>query len=80
LSLGVYDYKGSPAVGVFYSGEQVGSIGKDDLPGVLEAFPRYEKVESYDVTGGFQLEDGDRANLGLDIAVYFKKAACVSVR
>lgn len=75
FSLREYEYKGEPAVGVFFDEEQVGNIGKDDLRRVLSQIARFEKVEAYDVTGGFKYEDsGDRANYGLDIAVYFKKS------
>lgn len=75
LSLRLFEFEGKPAVGVYYDGEQVGNISKDDLPRVLPQIERYDKVEAYDVTGGFELEDGGgSANLGLEIAVYFKKA------
>ena len=55
--------------------EQVGSISTGDLKRALSQIDRFERVESYDVTGGFVYEDsdGERANYGLDIAVYFKK-------
>ena len=88
FSLRKYDFEGKPAVGVFYGEEQVGSISTGDLKralsqidrferveSYLSQIDRFERVESYDVTGGFVYEDsdGERANYGLDIAVYFKK-------
>ena len=75
FSLRKYEYEGKPAVGVFYGEEQVGSISTGDLKRALSQIDRFERVESYDVTGGFVYEDsdGERANYGLDIAVYFKK-------
>ena len=76
FSLRRFEFEGEPAVGVYFDGEQVGSIGKGDLPRVLPQIERFDKVEAYDVTGCFELEHGDggRASYGLDIAVYFKKA------
>ena len=75
FSLRPFEYKGEPAVGVYYDEEQVGNISRDDLPRVLPQMECFDKVEAYDVTGGFKYEDSDdRASYGLDIAVYFKKA------
>lgn len=77
FSLREYDYEGEPAVGVFYNGEQVGNIAKGaDLSRALEQIDRFDRVEAYEVTGGFKYDDdsGDRASYGLEIAVYFKKA------
>lgn len=76
FSLREYDHEGKPAVGVFYGEEQVGNIATGDLKRALSQIDRFERVESYDVTGGFEYEesDGERANYGLDIAVYFKKS------
>ena len=75
FSLREYEHEGKPAVGVFYGEEQVGNISTGDLKRALSQIDRFERVESYDVTGGFEYEDsdGERANYGLDIAVYFKK-------
>ena len=68
FSLEVYDFEGEPAVGVFYHGEQVGNIAKKDLPVVLPLMDRYAGLSDFAITGG-----GDK--YGLEIAVYFKKAA-----
>ena len=69
-----FEYKGERAVGVYFRGEQVGSIAREDLHKALAQIDRFDKVSDYEVTGGFKLDNGDRANYGLDIAVYFKKA------
>lgn len=74
FSLKKYDYEGKPAVGVFYGEEQVGNISTGDLKRALSQIERFDKVESYDVTGGFKMDDGESASFGLDIAVYFKKS------
>ena len=63
-----YEFEGEPAVGVFYNGEQVGNIAKKDLPVVLPLMDRYAGLSDFAITGG-----GDK--YGLEIAVYFKKAA-----
>ena len=74
FSLRKYDFEGKPAVGVFYGDEQVGSISTRDLKRALSQIDRFDKVETYEVIGGYKMEDGSRASYGLDIAVYFKKA------
>lgn len=74
MTLREFDYKGERAVGVYFRGEQVGSIAREDLKKVLSQIERFDKVVDYEVTGGFALESGDRARYGLNIAVYFKKA------
>lgn len=68
-----FEYKGERAVGVYFRGEQIGSIAREDLHKALAQIDRFDKVSDYEVTGGFKLDNGDRANYGLDIAVYFKK-------
>lgn len=67
FSLEVYDYESSPAVGVFYNGEQVGNISRSELPALLPRMERYAGFSDFAVTGG-----GD-VKRGLEIAVYFKK-------
>lgn len=74
FTLREFEYKGERAVGVYFRGEQVGSIAREDLHKALAQIDRFDKVDVYEVTGGFEREDGERANYGLDIAVYFKKA------
>ena len=69
-----FEYKCERAVGVYFRGEQIGSIAREDLHKALAQIDRFDKVSDYEVTGGFKLDNGDRANYGLDIAVYFKKA------
>lgn len=74
FTLREFDYRGERAVGVYFRGERLGSIAREDLHKVLEQIDRFDKVDDYEVTGGFAREDGERANYGLDIAVCFKKA------
>lgn len=73
FALSEFEYKGERAVGVYFRGEQVGSIAREDLHKALAQIDRFDKVSDYEVTGGFKLDNGDRTNYGLDIAVYFKK-------
>mgnify|MGYP006907951152 CR=1 FL=1 len=67
LSLGVYDYEGSPAVGLYYNGEQVGNISRSDLKEILPLMERYERIRFYEILGG------DGMNYGIVITVYFCK-------
>lgn len=62
------DYEGQPAFAVFTNGEQVGFIGKDDIPAVLERWDKYEEVTEFSVFGG-----GPGKSYGMDIRVQFKR-------
>ena len=46
------EYEGEPAFAVYADEEQVGFIGRDDIPEVLERWDRYRRVKSFEVRGG----------------------------
>lgn len=74
FTLREFEHEGERAVGVHFRGEKVGNIAREDLKKAFSQIDRFDKVDDYEVTGGFTLESGERAHYGLNIAVNFKKA------
>ena len=65
----VYDFEGSPAIGLYVNGdenEQIGNIPAESVPEVLPLMDRFERAD-YDVYGG-----GDKS-YGCVVFLYFKK-------
>ena len=60
-----YEHEGEPAFAVYANEEQVGNIGKENIPEILERWDRYRRVRSFDIRGG-----GD-FNYGMVICVEF---------
>lgn len=68
-----YDFEGSPAVGVYANGEQVGNVPKDNLAFVLTNFDRIKSVYHAEVTGGGETDDGKKINFGCKITLCLSK-------
>lgn len=67
IRLEKYEFEGEPAFAVYTNNEQIGNIGKDDIPFLLERWDRYREVTEFSISGG-----GDR-NFGIEISVKFSR-------
>lgn len=54
------EYEGEPAFAVYANEEQVGYIGKENIPEVLERWERYRGVKSFEIVGGGEFHYGMR--------------------
>ena len=63
-----YDFEGSPAVGVYANGEQIGNVPKDGLTFVLSCIDSISNV-SAKIYGGGQSESGENINFGAEITI-----------
>lgn len=63
-----YEYEGEPAFSVWANEEQVGNIGRDDIPQLLSLWDSYDSVTDFSVYGG-----GEGRSYGMQITVRFKK-------
>lgn len=68
-----YDFEGSPAVGVYANGEQVGNVPKDKLPHVLDCWDRIKSVYHAEVYGGGTDDSGSPMNFGCEITLCIGK-------
>ena len=68
IRLEQYEYEGKPAFSVWANDEQVGNIGKDDIPNLLSLWERYDSVTEFTVYGG-----GEGRSYGMKIMVRFTK-------
>lgn len=67
-----YDFEGSPAIGVYANGEQIGNVPKDDVSFVLPLLDRITKI-SVNVSGGGQTEGGENINFGATVTITYTK-------
>ena len=65
-----YEYEGEPAFSVWANDEQVGNIGRGDIPQLLGLWDQYDAVTDFSVYGG-----GEGRSYGMEITVRFKKKA-----
>lgn len=63
-----YEFEGSPAVGVYANGEQIGNVPKDGLTFVLSCIDCISNV-SAKIYGGGQSEIGENINYGAEITI-----------
>lgn len=63
-----YEYEGEPAFSVWANDEQVGNIGRDDIPRLLNIWEQYDSVTDFSVYGG-----GEGRSYGMEIIVRFTK-------
>ncbi len=68
-----YDFEGSPAVGVYANGEQIGNVPKEHLSFVLDNWDRIRSVYHAEVYGGGQDEEGSAINFGCEITLALNK-------
>lgn len=68
-----YDFEGSPAVGVYADGEQIGSVPKEKLSFVLDNWDRIKSVYHTEITGGGEAEDGESLNYGCEVTLCLSK-------
>ena len=71
-SLRKYDFEGSPAIGIYANGEQIGNVPKDDVSDVLPLLDRITKI-SVNVSGGGQTESGENINFGANVTITYTK-------
>lgn len=71
-SLRKYDFEGSPAIGIYANGEQIGNVPKDDVSFVLPLLDRITKI-SVNVSGGGQTESGENINFGANVTITYTK-------
>lgn len=67
-----YDFEGSPAIGVYANGEQIGNVPKDDVSFVLPLLDKIAKI-SVNVSGGGQTESGENINFGATVTITYTK-------
>ncbi len=67
FSYDVYDYEGEKAVGVYYNGEQIGNIAREDLEQFLPRADRFYRFVDYEIIEG-------SSKLGIWVGVCFKKS------
>lgn len=68
-----YDFEGSPAVGVYANGEQVGNVPKDELPRILDCWDRIKSVYRAEIHGGGTNDSGNPLNFGCEITLCIGK-------
>lgn len=68
IHLEQYEYEGEPAFSVWANDEQVGNIGKGDIPRLLRMWEQYDSVSDFSVYGG-----GEGRSYGMEITVRFTK-------
>lgn len=69
-SLEKYEYEGSPAIGVYANGEQIGNVPKTDLPFVLKQYDSIWNIDG-DVYGGGTDYDGEKKSYGCSITIFY---------
>lgn len=67
-----YDFNGSPAIGIYANGEQIGNVPKDDVSFVLPLLDKITKI-SVNVSGGGQTESGENINFGAAVTITYTK-------
>lgn len=67
-----YDFEGSPAIGIYANGEQIGNVPKDDVSFVLPLLDKITKI-SVNVSGGGQTESGENINFGANVTITYTK-------
>lgn len=72
-TLDKYDYEGSPAVGVYANGEQIGNVPKDILDFVLNNWERIRRVYNVDISGGGTDNEGKQINFGAKVTLVMDK-------
>lgn len=68
-----YDFEGSPAVGVYANGEQVGNVPKEKLPYILECWDRIQSVYHTEVYGGGTDDSGNQIKYGCEVTLCIAK-------
>lgn len=68
IRLEQYEYEGEPAFSVWANDEQVGNIGKSDIPRLLSLWEQYDSVTDFSIYGG-----GEGKSYGMQINVRFRK-------
>lgn len=68
-----YDFEGSPAVGVYANGEQIGNVPKENLSFVLNNWDRIRSVYHAEISGGGTDEEGKVINFGCEITLSLNK-------
>lgn len=72
-----YDFDGSPAIGVYANGEQIGNVPKDALAFVLNCMDSISNVSAM-VYGGGQAENGENRYFGAKITIeYLEKTVTI---
>ena len=67
-----YDFEGSPAIGIYANGEQIGNVPKADVSFVLPLLDKITKI-SVNVSGGGQTASGERINFGAKVTIAYTK-------
>ena len=67
------EYEGEPAFPVYANGQQVGNIGREDIPVFVSRWSEFKGVVSVDVLGGGTDENGKAINYGMTVKCLFKK-------
>ena len=68
------EFEGSPAFPIFVNGQQIGNIGKDDIPFFLDRWRDYIGVISADISGGGTDSEGRSMKYGAIVKCLFRKA------
>ena len=68
-----YDFEGSPAIGVYANGEQVGNVPKEKVPVLLERWDEIRSVYHAEVDGGGKDDFGKPINYGCEITLCLRK-------
>jgi hypothetical protein len=69
-----YDFEGSPAIGVYVNGLQIGNVPKETVPYIIDNWPRMDTITNIEIIGGGKDEEGERLNYGAEIMFRLFKA------